>query len=162
MKIISIDPGVETGYCYARITEDGQLRYWPHQGVDDVDELWRKLVNFEPRFIVMEDWEDRRGARATGGVNSFPVQLIGVARLYSLTANHQCAIYLQKPNEGLGGFYSHRMLKQLGLLIRGDITKMPHGLSAMQHLLQWTAFKAGSQFINDRRTFATRLDRWEG
>jgi hypothetical protein len=159
VNIISVDPGVETGYCYAKIipvSDEPKLFFYPHQGVDDVDEFWRKLEKFQPRFIVMEDWEDRRGARATGGVNSFPVQLIGVARLYSLIAKHQCAIYLQKPGEGLGGFYSLAMLKQLGFYKRG----LPHGMSATQHLLQWATFKAGSQYITDRRDFAIRLDEW--
>lgn len=155
MKVISIDPGVETGYCYAEI-DAGKLRFWPHQGVDDVDDFYRKLAKFEPRIIVMEDWEDRRGARAKGGVNSFPVQLIGVARLYSLTANHQVGMYLQRPSEGLGGFYSLTMLKQLDLYKRG----LPHGMSATQHLMQWATFKAGSQYINDRRDFATMLKEW--
>ena len=85
MNIISIDPGVETGYCYAKIVPMGgepKLMFYPHQGVDDVDDLFRKLQRFQPRIVVCEDWEDRRGARATGGVNSFPVQLIGVMRLY--------------------------------------------------------------------------------
>ena len=159
MDIISVDPGVETGYCYARIMDIGgepKLLFYPHQGVDDVDDFWRKLEKFEPRIIVMEDWEDRRGARATGGVNSFPVQLIGVARLYSLTAKHQCAIYLQKPSEGLGGFYSDKMLKQLGFYKRA----LPHGMSATKHLLQWATFKAGSQYIGTKRDFAMRLDEW--
>lgn len=157
MNIISIDPGVETGYCYARIV-DKRLSFYPHQGVDDVDELYRKLAKFEPRIIICEDWEDRRGARATGGVNSFPVQLIGVARLYSLTAPHQCGIYLQKPQTGLGGFYSDKMLKQLGFYVRG----LPHGMSATKHLLQWATFGAGYQYIGTQRDFAERLTKWEG
>ena len=163
MKVISIDPGVHTGYCYARITDAGRLQYHPFQSVDDVDELWRRLHGFQPRYIVIEKWEDRnkgyRGSKSSG-VNSFPQQLIGVARLYALTSDHQCAIFEQAPHEGLGGFYSHKMLKQLGLLKRGDITNLQHGLSATQHLLQWATFNAGSQYISDRRDFIDRLEDW--
>jgi hypothetical protein len=164
IRVISIDPGVHTGYCYAKIV-DGVLQYYPFQAVDDVDELWRRLVKFQPRIIVMEKWVDRLPApkeRAYKSVNSFPQQLIGVARLYAVLATLQCGIYLQTPAQGLGGFYSQKMLKQLGLLKRGDITNLAHGLSATQHLLQWAHFGGGGQYITEKRDFATRLEEWNG
>lgn len=155
MKIISIDPGIESGYCYARITDDKRLLIYPHQGVDDVDELYGKIRNFEPRIIVMEDFESRKQG---SGVVLFPVQLIGVARLYTLVEGN-CAMYLQKPGEGLGGFYSLNMLKQLGLYKKS----LPHGMSATQHLMQWATFKAGAQyFMGATRHFAQLLDEWDG
>jgi hypothetical protein len=84
------------------------------------------------------------------------VQLIGVARLYSEEADHQCGIYLQKPSVGLGGFWSDNMLKQSGFYKRG----LPHGMSATKHLLQWAQFGAGYQYIGGNREFATRLESW--
>jgi hypothetical protein len=160
MKIISIDPGRETGYAYAEINDKKELHFFPTQGVDDVDKLWDRLWIFAPRIIIIEKWEDRQGARATRGVDSFPQQLIGVARLYSREADEQCGIYEQSASFGLGGFYTDAMLKKMGLLVRGDITNMPHGLSAMKHLLQWTHFAAGSQYITSNTDFAFRLDSW--
>lgn len=153
MKVMAIDPGIETGYCYAKITDDKRLLIYPFQGVDDVDEMYNRIKKFDPRIIVMEDFQSRK----KGEVELFPVQLIGVARFYTLTQGN-CAIYLQTPSEGLGGFYSLNMLKQLGLYKRA----LPHGMSATQHLVTWATFKAGYQYFQGAtRHFAQLLDEWE-
>lgn len=155
MRVIAIDPGVETGYCYAIITEDKQLEYYPFQSVDDVDDLWRRLVEFKPRHIVMEDFEFRGGARA--GLNLFPVQLIGVARLYSLiSTDGQIALRLQKAAQGKS-YYTDPTLKQAGLYKRG----IQHGMDASRHLLQWVTFGEGYQYVTGKQNFATLLDKWE-
>ena len=73
-----------------------------------------------------------------------------------MIADHQCGVYLQKPSVGLGGFYSDKMLKQLGFYKRA----LPHGMSATKHLLQWATFGAGYQYIGTQRDFAIRLDEW--
>jgi hypothetical protein len=158
VRVISIDPGEMTGYVYATII-DGALTYYPFQMVDDVDQLWDRLLAFNPVHIVMEDFEFRRGKQASkGGLNLFPVQLIGVARLW-VTQHPGRNIHLQKPSVGLGGYYSLNVLKQIGLYKRG----VPHGMSALQHLMQWAMFRAGNQFIGKQSAdeFATMADRLE-
>lgn len=155
MKVLAIDPGGTTGYCTGVFnTKVGAKEYigtsdtlkptsitlQPFQQVDDVDEMWRRLEAFEPRYIIMEDFEFRGGARK--GLNLFPVQLIGVARLYELYARHQCALTLQKASFGKS-YYTDSMLGKLGFYKRG----MPHGMDAMRHLLQWLTFGAGYQFL---------------
>lgn len=161
MRVISIDPGETTGYVYGTII-DGALTYYPFQMVDDVDDLWNRLNTFWPKCIVMEDFEFRRGKQASkGGLNLFPVQLIGVARLWVSQSAPQVNLYLQKPSVGLGGYYSLNMLKEIGLYKRG----VPHGMSALQHLMQWAMFRAGNQFIgkqsaNEFATMADRLEWW--
>lgn len=154
MKVIGIDPGVMTGFCYADIEPDKYARLYPFQMTDDVDDLWRRLVEFEPRYIVMEDFEFRNRARA--GLNLFPVQLIGIARLYALTQG-QCAIKLQKASEGKG-YYTDTLLKQVGLYKRG----VPHGMDATRHLVHWLTFGPGYQFNGGKQLieFAQLIDKW--
>jgi hypothetical protein len=156
LRVIAIDPGVQTGYCYASI-DNGRLFYYPFQTVDDVDECWKRLENFQPRFIVIEDFEFRRGKQA-GGLNLFPVQLIGVARLYALTMGN-CATFIQKASQGKS-YYTDRVLKEMGLYKRG----IPHGLDASRHLLQWATFGPGNKYIGQKhsaREFAMIVDKMD-
>lgn len=163
MKVIAIDPGVMTGYCYATI-EDGKLTYYPFQTVDDVDGLWERLAMFQPRYIVMEDFEVRRGNLAKGGLNLFPVQLIGVARLYAewTGIQHPVAISLQKAAQGKG-YYTNPVLRSVGLYRQ----KLQHGMDASRHLLQWCMFGSGNQFIGSQRhdefaTISEEMEWWRG
>lgn len=156
MNIISIDPGVESGYCYAEVSDAGQLWYYPFQAVDDVDELWRRLHKFEPRYIIMESFEFRNSPRGNTGVNLFPRELIGVARLYELTSPTQCALHLQTPAQGKS-YYTDATLKAKNLWVRGK----PHAMDASRHLLQWLTFGSGYQFTQDNKAEAILLERWD-
>jgi len=153
MRVLSVDPGVTSGICYASI-RDGRLRYFPFQAVDDVDEFWNRIAEFKPKHIVMESFEFRNTPHRRTGTNLFPVQLIGIARLY--TFRSECMIHLQSPGQGKG-YYTDNMLKQLGLYKRG----IPHGTDAARHLLHWATFGFGHQFVDPlNREFATRLESW--
>jgi hypothetical protein len=146
LKIIAVDPGVMTGYCYAYLENDEKdvLRYVPFEMTDEVDQFWDRLAQIQPRFIVMEDFEFRMGQRYKGaGLNMFPMELIGVARLYEMKAPHQCSIFLQKPSYGKQ-YYTDMTLRKLGLYKRG----IPHGMDASRHLLQWFTFGAGYKYNN--------------
>ena len=156
MDIIAIDPGVMTGYCYGRILTDGNVEVFPFQMTDEVDDLYRRLQEFQPRHIIMEDFEYRSGKHTTG-LNLFPVQLIGVARLYELNApDGKCALRLQKAAQGKA-YYSDLVLKTLNLYKRG----VPHGMDAMRHILQWLTFGPGFQYISQERDFARLVNTWE-
>jgi len=142
LKVIAIDPGVHTGYCQAVIME-GKLHYVTYQQTDEVDELWRRLDFLKPRYIICEDFDFRGGhQRAATGLNYFPIQLIGVARLYAELAHHQCACILQKASQGKG-YYTNNVMKQIGHLPRGRATHVHHGLDAQRHLFQWFTFGPG-------------------
>jgi hypothetical protein len=156
MKGMSIDPGVTSGYCFADLN-NGRLRYYPYQALDEVDDLWRRLKDFQPHFLIVEDFEFRRGKYAAGGLNLTPKELIGVARLYSLIAPHKCSFYLQKAAQGKS-YYTDTVLKRHGLYKRS----MPHAMDASRHLLQWCMFGAGNNYIGQMSTeeFATILDEW--
>lgn len=140
--VIAIDPGIMTGYCQA-VIQEGKLHYVTFQATDEVDDLWNRLEVLQPRYIICESFEFRGGHhRAATGVEYFPIQLIGVARLYSVVANHQCACYLQSPSQGKG-YYTNAMLKQGGYIKRGMLTELNHGVDAMRHLFQWFTFGPG-------------------
>lgn len=145
MRIIAIDPGVTTGFCYAELDEDlGKVEYDPFQWKDEVNDLWERLYEFKPDVIICEDFEHRRG-NYQGGLNLFPVQLIGVTRLFSL--NEGVPIFLQKAAQGKS-YYTDPILKQLNLYRRG----IPHGMDASRHLLQWCMFGSGYQYMSSKKT----------
>lgn len=145
MRVIAIDPGVMTGFCYGEVV-DGKLQFYPIQSMDEVDDLWHRLERFQPRYIIIEDFE-YRGGRNNIGLNLFPVQLIGVTHLYGLLSTHQTAVYVQKAAQGKS-YYTDPILKQLNFYKRG----VPHGMDATRHMLQWFMFGAGNQFIGSKRT----------
>jgi hypothetical protein len=90
----------------------------------------------------MEDFEFR--GRGRTGLNLFPVQLIGVARLYELTeASGRVELVLQ--NAGVGkAYYTDVMLKSKKLYKRG----IPHGMDSLRHLMQWTTFRGGARYVD--------------
>jgi hypothetical protein len=122
--------------------------------VDDVDDFWRRLVSIKPRHLIIEDFEFRQGKQKTG-LNLFPVQMIGIARLYSLIGNTQCAVHIQKAAQGKS-YYTDNILKSLDLYKRG----IPHAIDASRHLLHWFTFGSGYQYNGGTRDFATLLDEW--
>lgn len=157
VKVIAIDPGVTSGYCYAHVEPKKSMDYYAFQIVDDVDDLWRRLADFQPRYIVMEDFEFRQG-RQRSGINLFPKELIGIARLYSLLAKEICAVELQKASQGKS-YYTDTMLKHQKLYRRG----IPHAMDASRHLLHWITFGSGFALNSTRGSvseFATRLEQW--
>jgi len=159
MRIISIDPGVTTGYCYAELTNQPvKLKIAPFEMTDDVDDLWERLDRFKPGVIIIEDFEFRRGnysGAGGGGLNLFPVQLIGVARFYEIRASRTrtTRLFIQKAAQGKS-YYTDATLKSMGLYKRGN----GHARDALRHLLQWATFGFGNQFIGNQKDFAEFVD----
>lgn len=143
MKIISIDPGRMTGYCYARIKPvnlGNLLEFYPHQMMDEVDDFWRKLHEFKPDYMIMENFEFRGNART--GLDMFPKELIGVARLYEfIEPTGKVHLELQSAAKGKS-YYTNPILTQNKWYVRG----IPHGMDATRHLLQWATFGPGYKF----------------
>jgi hypothetical protein len=162
MKVISIDPGIMSGYCYAEVlnpTDEAgrKLTYHPFQINDNVDDLWCRLMDFKPNHIIIEDFEFRRGKMAAGGLELFPKELIGVARLYSLLvfndvkltdpkSGWKSRLFIQKAAQGKS-YYTNPVLKDAGLYVRG----CEHGMDASRHLLQWFTFGYGNQFMGKQQ-----------
>src|SRR4051794_36590241 len=129
IKVIAIDPGRTTGFCYARLnTESQMMAYYPFQDMDDVDDMWTRLEAFKPDYIVMEDFEFRQKARA--GLDMFPVQLIGIARFYELHTGTMTRLFLQPAQQGKG-YYTDPILKKKNLYVKAK----PHAMDASRHLL---------------------------
>ena len=157
IKVLAVDPGVMTGFTYARITDDKLLEVYPFQMPDAVDDFWRRLHTFLPDVIVMEDFEFR--GRSRTGLNLFPVQLIGVASLYELVEpTGRVELVLQSAGVGKQ-YYTDIMLKSKGVYKRG----IPHGMDSLRHLLQWATFRGGAQYVDFKtgEKLATMLDKWE-
>lgn len=150
MRLMAIDPGITTGYCFMKTTTQigasgtTGLLWKAEQHMDEVDAVWDRIEEYEPRYIICEDFEFRQKSRA--GLNLYPVQVIGVVRLYEIKARRQVAVYLQKAAQGKG-YYSDNILKSEGFYKRG----VPHGMDATRHLLHWLTFGAGYQFMQDKR-----------
>lgn len=143
-NVMSVDPGIMTGFCTGRI-EVGKLKYRAFQATDEVDDFWRRLRDFKPRYLIIEDFQFRQGKYKTG-VELFPVQLIGIARLYSLIADHPVALYIQSAAQGKS-YYTNPVLQSDNLYVRG----IPHGMDASRHLLQWFTFGAGFKYAGSKR-----------
>lgn len=157
IKVISIDPGVTSGYCYAHVEPQQNMIFYPFQIVDDVDELWQRLIDFQPRYIVMEDFEFRQG-RQKSSINLFPKELIGVARLYTMRSPAFCSMQLQKAMTGKS-YYTDTLLKKQGLYK----TSLGHGMDATRHLLHWITFGPGYALNGKKGSineFAKRIDSW--
>ena len=139
MRVMAVDPGKCTGYCYAAF-KDGELYYYPFQFYDDVDNFWDRLDAFGPSHIVIEDFQFRKGR--TAGVSLFSVELIGVARLYE-AKHHRVVLHKQQPAQGKG-YYTDATLKALGLYKRDG---NEHARDATRHLLQWATFGPGYKYV---------------
>lgn len=161
LTVMTVDPGVTSGYTYAEIEPKKSMKYYVTQFADDVDDMWKKFRILKPRYIIIEDFEFRQGKQRSG-INLFPVQMIGVARLYGLIADHPCAVYVQKAAQGKA-YYTDKILKANGLMFYGDATNLGHGIDASRHLLQWITFGPGFEFngatgkVGD---FAKRIETW--
>lgn len=162
IKIIAIDPGRTTGYCYAIMhddktyTDEKKLEYWPFQVNDEVEDLWNRLKRFNPHCIIIEDFEFRRGKYAGsggGGLDLFPCQLIGIARLYATLAGRR--IDIQKASQGKQ-YYTNQVLKDKGLFKKGAAYE--HAMDASRHLLQWATFGRGYEWVGNSRNFAKLIE----
>lgn len=144
MKILAIDPGVTSGYCFAELDPVGwkRLEIRPEQHVDDVDGVWDRIKEFEPRYIICEDFEYRNKSRH--GLVLFSVQAIGVVRLYEFKAITQISVVLQTAATGKG-YYTNKLMKDMGVFKPGAAWE--HSMDATRHLLHWLTFREGYQYI---------------
>jgi hypothetical protein len=138
MKIIALDPGITTGIAYGIIekglmTVDANQRQWTHS------QLASELQVNWPDVVICETFEYRNKARA--GLELYPVELIGVVKLYIQTCISPVELILQNAATGKG-YYSDQKLKDEGVYQRG----VPHGMDALRHLLHWYTFGPGYKY----------------
>lgn len=145
ITVLSVDPGITTGFCLAEISEE-DIHLWPHQEKYDVGPFFNQLEKHEPDFIILEDFEYRKGQR--DGLILFSVQLIGVTRLWGKW--NEAAITMQSAAKGKS-FYSNDQLKLMGAYKRG----IPHAMDATRHLMHWLTFSAGFQYADPDKATIT-------
>lgn len=137
MKIIAIDPGVTSGLCFGVIESDGKLVVTPKQERFLVSDLWKVLEAWEPKHIICERFEFRKGSKA--GLKLDSVKFIGVAELYAQLK--RVKIHGQMAAQGKS-YYTDVQLKRLGIYV----PSLPHGMDALRHMLHWYTFGSGYQY----------------
>lgn len=142
LKIIALDPGVTTGYAEGVINDEGFMKVRCGQAAYTHLDLYEALRLRTPDFIVCESFEFRKLQQ---GVNYYPVEMIGVVNLYVQTREKQDTIYLymQPPStQGDKAHWTDSKLKESNVYRPG----VPHGRSALKHLLYWYEFGAGYKY----------------
>jgi hypothetical protein len=142
IKVISIDPGVTTGYAVGVIT-DGYMKVRCDQNTFNHIELYDFLVGNHPDVVICERFDFRKKAV---GVNLYPVEMIGVVNYFIQERQRRDLVidlFMQKPAEqGKQAYWTDAKLKEVGVYDKSH----EHGRSAMKHLLYWYTFGAGFQY----------------
>ena len=132
--LLSLDPGVTTGYCLARMnTNVCELAY--NEAQLQPADLLLMLQDLDPLAVIYEDFQYRN--RARNGLELFSVQLIGVVNAYA-ALNPHCHVKKQQPAQGKG-HYNDDALRRHDLYQRGTV----HGRDAARHMLHYMTFGAG-------------------
>lgn len=142
MRVISLDPGITTGYGMAAI-EDSTICHLAYgQEKWEVDQLWDFMAKTHPDVIIMEDFTYRRHQKHA---ELFSVQLIGVTRLYCLRTD--TPFYKQKPAYAKNDLWTDEKFKELEIYQKG----LEHGRDAVRHFLQWFSFGGGYKYNQDQK-----------
>ena len=143
-KILSLDPGVTTGYTLA-LVGDNKVRVHYDQAELTVSELYHSINMHDPDYLICEDFEYRPG-KASPSLVLFSVQLIGICNLWQqetrTAPGTDRRLFIQKASTGKSYFDDVR-LKENELYIEG----LPHGRDSLRHFLQWLNFGWGYQLI---------------
>lgn len=132
--ILSLDPGITTGYCLGRMNGVACEIAYNEAELKPAD-LLLMLQDIEPRVVVYEDFQYRN--RARDKLVLFSVQLIGIIEAYRTLAP-DCAVTKQTPAQAKG-YYSDDALRRLDLYQKGTT----HGRDAARHLLHYMTFGPG-------------------
>lgn len=148
ITILALDPGETTGYAIAELGAKLLIGYGQREMTPK--EFWNFLSYTLPTssecYVVCESFEFRQGKQHTG-INLYPCELIGILKLHrTFHIDMTDQLYFQPASvQGEKAYFSDKLLKELGLYIRGP----GHGRSAVKHLLQWLQFGSGSRFGYD-------------
>lgn len=140
--LLSLDPGITTGYCLGRMASDDTLEIAYNEAELQPADLLLMLQDLEPKVIIYEDFQYRN--RARNKLVLFSVQLIGIVDAYATLAPN-CYVKKQQPAEGKG-HYDDNALRRLDLYQKGTV----HGRDAARHMLHFCTFKAGWMMFTDK------------
>lgn len=142
LKAIAFDPGITTGWAIGEINEtDGEMLVSMDQEKFSVSDVFSRLEELEPDFIIYERFDFRNKARS--GLELFSRELIGVFELY-VQRNSRCSIYKQSPGSVINGYFDRRKLVEAGVWTPG--AEYIHSNEACMHLLYWYTFGAGFKY----------------
>lgn len=136
-KIVTLDPGITTGYTLAAICDKFYIAC--EEAILSHRQLFELLLKSQPNTVVCESFE-YRNTKSKDNVELYPRELIGIARLYC-EMYPMTKLYMQTPAQGKG-FYTDDKLRKLGIYKKG----CHHGRDAVRHLMHWYTFGAGFQF----------------
>lgn len=154
IRILSIDPGVTTGYALG-VKENDKFYLAYDERIFNHNDFWQfltKLHSHGGMHTICEDFEFRQG-KQKDGLNLYPVELIGILRLFC-SNDRWSPLWMQKAAQGKG-YYDDSKLRGLGVYRKG----FEHGRDAARHLLHWFGFGAGYQF-NDEPQFELVTEEW--
>lgn len=148
MRILALDPGVTTGFAVATgvishhkppgasfsIIGDTAITTW--QRKDDVNGIWDTLNYWGPSSVVYEKFTPPAATRHR--VELFPVQVIGVARLFCQMVG--IPEYSHTASQAKR-FWTDTKIKRLGLWVPSQ----GHGMDALRHLLYHMAITLGDK-----------------
>ena len=118
--IIALDPGITTGIAELRYNDKIRIDHLkvPHL------EFYHYLLSREPSEIVYESFVYQRRNK----VVLYPVEVIGVIKLYAAVADIPAYSYSASQAKGL---ITDDKLKKMGLYEPG----LKHGMDALRHLM---------------------------
>jgi hypothetical protein len=135
LKVLTIDPGITTGFALARI-EAETVDVGIFQDKLDHAPFYDLIARIAPQAIVYERFDYRNRQRA--GLELYSRELIGVISLYAQW--YEAQLFPQQSSVvSDSGPWSNARLQAQGYYVRG----MPHGLDALRHFLQWFTYGWG-------------------
>jgi hypothetical protein len=142
--IVSIDPGVTTGWALLRVDDMG----WEHGEFGPLPhhlELYDFLRVTGPDVVVCESFEFRQGDGFRQNIRLESREYIGVVNLYDQERadDSLCELVMQSAGLMKGGPFGPKRgtLKQLGLYQSAQGRQ--HMNDATAHLLQWATTRGG-------------------
>lgn len=147
MRVLSIDPGPQTGFCIYDTTarrNHGFLDCWTEDwrnAPDKHSRLWLILETTWFDLLICEKFEFRKDDQARDKIDYTAAELVGVVKLYSQQTQSQ--LVMQGSSVvGKTAFWSddNARVKKLKLYKAGAA---PHGMDAMRHILYYQTFTRG-------------------
>lgn len=132
MKVLTLDPGGTTGYCFLETFSNrdaihkivsGQIEEHNHHAY-----LWKMFYELDPDVIISESFEYRNKARA--GLVLVSKEYIGITKLWCELYGRE---YKEQSPASAMGFVQDQHIKNLSLYKPGN----PHAMDAIRHMVYY-------------------------
>jgi len=153
VRILALDPGRTTGFCYGSI-DGNKLVLDPDQFGFSLAEMYKFVWEFaltKGNHVVYEDFQYRNASRM--GIDLYPVKVIGVIELVEDKLNEiGSTFHRQQPSQAKFTWPDDR-LKGYEIYKPGK----PHGRDAERHLLHFIEHGAGSGIVDFERLASMKV-----